>query len=296
MVPNKSIDEYNTYEKKARDETLMKTALYIALKAKYDALMAKFLILQEEVRVLRIELKTVQDQRAELRIKQKLAEEDTVLATGQRAAKSNSIREMSGQIGGLEAKAGTAEQTRRTVEAQVVAAKSVPPPQPPSPPQPPPAPACDFMWADQMSFEIQNVHWRRDFPDTGAKWIWNIPDAGNHAPSNTVLFQKKLHLPRSTNAALYVLVDNYSVVYINDRLLGKTSGGWGASDPWQVFPVSLTAGACVVTIICTNAVWHAANPAGLRATLIDSSNGQPLAHTDRSWLWTMHTKAPSCAQ
>ena len=149
LKPKLTTDKYLAFEEKARDETLMKTGLYLALKAKYDALMAKFLILQEEVRNLRIELKTVQDQRAELKVKQALAEQDTVLANGQYAAKNNSIREMSGQLGSLEAKASAAEERQRTTVAQVATAiaesKRVVPPPPkiivPPPPQiivPPP--------------------------------------------------------------------------------------------------------------------------------------------------------------
>eukprot|EP00798_Chlamydomonas_sp_ICE-L_P017741 gene17741-24101_t len=298
MTPNKSIDDYMAYEKKARDETLMKTKLYLALKAKYDALMAKFIILTEEVRVLEVELKKVQDDRAELKIKQKQAEDDTVLANGQLQAKKGTIYEMSGQLVNLESKAVSAEQTQKATEAkatEAIAESKKVVTLPPPPPPPPQLPACNYMWADQRSFEIKTATtWRTDFPDKGAKWIWNIPNAGSDAPASTVVFQKSLHLPNSTDASLYVIVDDYSLVYMNNTLLGKTSGGFWKNDPWQVFRVSLHAGTSVVTIVGTNAPLSSANPAGLKASLIDR-HGQPLVHTDSSWLWTMHMKAPGCA-
>jgi len=131
------------------------------------------------------------------------------------------------------------------------------------------------------------------FPDSAAQWIWYTPDAASGAPTNTnapvsLLYKYTNNTGQYVVADLYIMVDDYSNVFLNGvQIGGQINAGWETigMQPNVLNAVSFQTGDNILAILCANG----GGPAGMCMTAM--SNGAVLFHSDSSWKYT--TEDPS---
>jgi hypothetical protein len=129
--------------------------------------------------------------------------------------------------------------------------------------------------------------WGPSYPggDTTARWIWAWNDAGTDASTSAgpwIHFVNFFYVSTSFTADLYVIVDNYAVIFVNGNPLNLNTlfgGGWGGGTGTKR-TFKLNAGYNLIDIFSYNA-GSSDNPAGLIASLY---NGSSLVfNTNRDW-------------
>jgi hypothetical protein len=117
------------------------------------------------------------------------------------------------------------------------------------------------------------------FVDSSALWIWNNPRAAQSAPATTVEFVKTFYVVASHPcitgstivANMYVCVDDYVTVYLNENVILQSSIGC-SSGTFSISSVRNT-----MRILATNYV----GPAALRFAIYCQNN--LMLHSDGSW-------------
>ncbi|GIM00456.1 hypothetical protein Vretimale_5260, partial [Volvox reticuliferus] len=122
------------------------------------------------------------------------------------------------------------------------------------------------------------------FPDGNAKWIWYVEGANWEAPAGGIYYSFNKTFTTSDGnltTLLYVIADDVALVFLNDSYIAPVAGaGWyQQADP---IPLQLRPGRHRLSIRAWNAAYYR-NPAGLLATLVNATSGQPILRTDGSW-------------
>ncbi len=123
------------------------------------------------------------------------------------------------------------------------------------------------------------------FPDENAKWIWSMPDAATTAPSPILYHFNRTFTTasRNTSVLLYIIADDAALFFLNDtRVSTAPTNVWYAAS--QPLSLQLPAGSHRLAIRAWNSLYYYSNPAaGLMATLVNVSSGQPILRTDGAW-------------
>ena len=139
----------------------------------------------------------------------------------------------------------------------------------------------------------------QNFPDTGARWVWNLAGAASSAPTSPDfslskrVFVSPCHpclASGSVQVRFNVMADNYFWLYVNDVLvLSITSGIWTGQG--SQFTTPLVAGFNTVRFVARNAGGPAGIAFALYCTRQDTSNTILIGRSDNTWCL-----GESCAQ
>jgi hypothetical protein len=138
--------------------------------------------------------------------------------------------------------------------------------------------------ADLGAFGMAPWYGAASFVDPSARWIWSRSDAASWVPLGGCIAFSSVFVVQASEktATLHVIVDNFSVVYLNGKKVGTADGGWGGPDYPKIANLPLVPYADNnITIAATNV----GGPAGIIAALIATQGGRVLARTNSSWTW-----------
>lgn len=112
------------------------------------------------------------------------------------------------------------------------------------------------------------------FLDQSANWIWFTPEAQDKAPGAefggaTFMYNWINNTQSNMEATINIIADNQSYINVNDKNIGKQSGGFGGKG--GLFKVTLKPGLNTFVFNAIN-LGESANPAGLLVTVVDSNN------------------------
>jgi hypothetical protein len=108
---------------------------------------------------------------------------------------------------------------------------------------------------------MQRMQYRWDgatsgFPDTGAYYIWNTPNAVVSAPVGVLTkFWYQYTVPMSSapfGVTLYFILDNYGYTYLNDNFLGYVTAGWTCAGCYTTLKGTFNPGQNFIEVACTN--------------------------------------------
>ncbi len=123
-----------------------------------------------------------------------------------------------------------------------------------------------------------------NFKDPISKWIWNIPNADNNAPTNILLkFDHTFESDSDQNCIMYVAVDDTCDIYINRIKINPSPIGLTIVR----LEIPLIVGTNYFEILAKNV----AGPAGLLFTILNSTETTVLLRSDKSWTWKYANKS-----
>ena len=113
---------------------------------------------------------------------------------------------------------------------------------------------------------------------SSAQWVWSTPGAAGWAPKNQHRsFGYVYNVGKDIQARIRIMIDDSGSLYLNDRLIANTGGGWGGNPAY--YDVTLYKGGNKIVVYAVNG----GGPAGLMVSVYNRANGQHLFSTNSNW-------------